>query len=92
MRPPAISATPAATRVAEALKGVLGSLFSAKIFLVIKSVVVDLLLQKRIFDKSSLRWVAHTLIFTGFILLLLMHAMHSVVTEPLIYFYVIFSG
>jgi heterodisulfide reductase subunit C/nitrate reductase gamma subunit len=83
MHPSAIPATSTASRVMEALKGVLGSLFSAKIFLVIKSVFLDLLFQKRIFDKSSLRWIAHTLIFTGFILLLLMHAMHSVVTEPL---------
>lgn len=83
MHPSAIPATSTASRVTEALKGVLGSLFSAKIFLVIKSVFVDLLFQKRIFDKSALRWVAHTLIFVGFVLLLLMHAMHSVVTEPL---------
>jgi heterodisulfide reductase subunit C/nitrate reductase gamma subunit len=83
MHPSAIPATSTTSRVTEALKGVLGSLFSAKIFLVIKSVFVDLLFQKRIFDKSALRWVAHTLIFVGFVLLLLMHAMHSVVTEPL---------
>ncbi len=83
MRPSVVPAIPAPSRVAEALKGVFASLFSAKIFLIIKSVFVDLLFQKRIFDKSSLRWIAHTLIFTGFILLLLMHAMHSVVTEPL---------
>ena len=83
MRPSAIPAAPAAVRVAEALKGVLGSLFSAQCILIIKSIFVDLLFQKRIFDKSALRWLAHTLIFTGFILLLLMHAMHSVVTEYL---------
>ncbi len=83
MHPSAIPATSTASRVTEALKGVLGSLFSAKIFLVIKSVFVDLLFQKRIFDKSALRWVAHTLIFVGFVLLLLMHAMDSVVTESL---------
>lgn len=84
MRPSSVTAAPAATRVAEALKGVFGSLFSAKLFLIIKSVFVDLLFQKRIFDKNSLRWIAHTLIFVGFILLLLMHAMHSVVTEHLV--------
>jgi heterodisulfide reductase subunit C/nitrate reductase gamma subunit len=83
MHPSAVPAAPAAARVTEAFKGILGSLFSVKIFLVIKSVFVDLLFQKRIFDKSSLRWIAHTLIFFGFILLLLMHAMHSVVTEAL---------
>ncbi len=83
MHPTAVPAAPAARRMAEALKGVLSSLFSAQIFLIIKSIFVDLLFQKRIFDKSSLRWIAHALIFTGFILLLLMHAMDSVVTESL---------
>jgi len=83
MHPSDVPTVPAAKRVAEALKGVLGSLFSAKIFLIIKSVFVDLLFQKRVFDKNSLRWIAHTLIFFGFMLLLLMHAMHGVVTEHL---------
>lgn len=83
MSPPAVPTAPAGTRVAQALKGVLGTFFSARIFLIIKSVFVDLLFQKRIFDKSALRWIAHTLIFSGFMLLLLMHALDSVVTEPL---------
>lgn len=83
IRPAAVSDTPTAARMAKALAGVLGSLFSTQIFLIFKSIVVDLLFQKRIFDKNALRWIAHTLIFVGFVLLLLMHAMHSVVTEPL---------
>ena len=58
-------------------------IFSSKIFLVLKSIVVDLLFQKRIFDKSLLRWTAHTLIFVGFILLFFMHALGSIVSESL---------
>ncbi len=83
MHAPTVPTVPRTVRITEAFKGVLGTLFSAKIFLVIKSLIVDLLFQKRIFDKSALRWIAHSLIFTGFMLLLLMHAMHGIVTEPL---------
>ncbi len=71
------------SRVIAAIQGVLGVLFSSRIFLVFKSIFVDLLFQKRIFDKSSIRWIAHTLIFVGFILLLLMHALSSTVSEAL---------
>lgn len=70
-------------RVSAAFQSVLKSFFSSKLLLVVKSFFLDLLFQKRIFDKSALRWVAHTLIFTGFILLLLFHALGSVVSETL---------
>ena len=86
IHPDAVPAAPAAARIGTALKAMLATLFSAKVFLIIKSLVVDLLFQKRIFDKSSLRWLAHTLIFFGFILLLLIHAANSplVVHSPFI--------
>ncbi len=71
------------SRVGAAIQGLLGVIFSSRIFLVIKSIFVDLLFQKRIFDKSYLRWTAHTLIFVGFMLLFLMHALAPVVSESL---------
>jgi heterodisulfide reductase subunit C/nitrate reductase gamma subunit len=83
MHPPPASPITVAARLTSAVQGLLGVLFSAKIFQVVKSIFVDLLFQKRIFDKSSLRWVAHTLIFAGFMLLLLMHAMGSLVSESI---------
>ena len=70
--------TPA--RLTAALQGVVASVFSSRLLLIIKSFFVDLLFQKRIFDKNKLRWVAHTLIFFGFMLLLLMHAMGSLIS------------
>jgi heterodisulfide reductase subunit C/nitrate reductase gamma subunit len=70
-------------RITAAFKGVLGVLFSSKIFLVLKSIFLDLLFQKRVFEKSSLRWIAHSLIFFGFILLFFMHALGSIVSEAL---------
>ncbi len=71
----------AGQRIATSIQSVFTTLFSSRIILVIKSFFVDLLFQKRIFEKSYLRWTAHTLIFFGFIMLLLMHALDSTVTE-----------
>ncbi|EKD37837.1 MAG: hypothetical protein ACD_75C00974G0003 [uncultured bacterium] len=73
--------TSAATRISAALQGALGTIFSGRIVRMIKSLFVDLLFQERIFNKNLLRWTAHTLIFFGFILLLLMHAMSPLVSE-----------
>jgi heterodisulfide reductase subunit C len=71
------------SRIKAAAQGIFGSMFSSKILQIPKSLIVDLLFQKRIFDKSILRWTAHTLIFAGFILLFLMHALDSTVSEAL---------
>lgn len=70
-------------RLGAAAKGIVGTIFSSRIFLALKSIVVDLFLQKRVFDKSILRWTAHALIFVGFILLFFMHALGSIVSESL---------
>lgn len=77
---PAIPVT-ASQRVLNSIQSLFTTLFSSRIILVIKSLFVDLLFQKRIFDKSYLRWTAHTLIFFGFIMLLLMHALDSMVMD-----------
>ncbi len=82
-RSPAPEGGSMAARIAAALKGTLGSIFSGQIFLILKSLFVDLLFQERIFNKNLLRWTAHTLIFFGFILLLLMHAMSPLVSEKI---------
>lgn len=70
-------------RFTAAIRGLLATIFSVRLIGIIKSIFVDLLFQKRIFDKSYLRWTAHTLIFVGFILLFLMHALSAQVSETL---------
>jgi len=70
-------------RVSAALQGVISTLFSSKLALIIQSFFVDLLLQQRIFSKNKLRWVAHTLIFFGFMLLLFMHALGAIISANL---------
>ena len=70
-------------RVTSAANGIFRSFFSAKIILVLKALLVDVLLQARVFREDVWRWLAHMLIFYGFMLLLLMHALQSVVSEAL---------
>lgn len=68
-------------RIAAALKGLFSTLLSGKIIQVISTFFTDVLFQKRLLAKNIMRWVAHTLIFTGFILLLLMHGLGTGVSE-----------
>jgi heterodisulfide reductase subunit C len=73
----------AAQRVQAAARGAIGVIFSSKILMLFKAVVLDVLLQHRTLKESFTRWMAHMLIFYGFMLLLLMHALQSVVSEAL---------
>jgi heterodisulfide reductase subunit C/nitrate reductase gamma subunit len=70
-------------RILSAIKGVAGALSSSKILMLLKAVVLDVLLQHRILKENFVRWLAHMLIFYGFMLLLLMHALQSVVSEAI---------
>lgn len=70
-------------RVSAAVKGILGTVFSGKIFILIKVFFVDVILQVRILREDFLRWLMHMLIYGGFMLLLLMHALDGFITEAL---------
>jgi len=74
---------PAALRVRAALKGIGRTLLSAKILMLLKVLVLDVLLQTRILKDSLLRWWMHMLIYGGFMLLLLMHALEKIVSVAL---------
>ncbi|MDH3876911.1 MAG: 4Fe-4S dicluster domain-containing protein, partial [Desulfobacterales bacterium] len=70
-------------RLQSAVKGIAGVIFSLKILTLLQAVVLDVLLQRRVLKESVTRWLAHMLIFYGFMLLLLMHALQSVVSEAI---------
>ncbi len=70
-------------RVSAAVKGILGTVFSVKIFILIKVFFVDVILQIKILREDFLRWLMHMLIYGGFMLLLLMHALDGIITEAL---------
>jgi heterodisulfide reductase subunit C/nitrate reductase gamma subunit len=68
-------------RIASAGKGLFSTLLSGKLVQVISTFFTDVLFQKRLLSKNIMRWVAHTLIFTGFIFLLFMHGLGTGVSE-----------
>ena len=72
-----------AQRLQAAVSGTAGVIFSPKLFALLEAVVLDVLLQRRVLKESVTRWLAHMLIFYGFMLLLLMHALESVISEAL---------
>ena len=67
-------------RIAASVKGILRVIFSYKILILVKAFILDVVLQKRILKEDFLRWLMHMLIFTGFMMLLLMHAFDSFIT------------
>lgn len=74
---------PTSERLFSAAKGISGAIFSLKILILLKAFILDVVLQKRIFREDLLRWFMHMLIYSGFMLLLLMHALESIITESI---------
>lgn len=64
-------------RFAAGLKGLLAAVLSARLFTLLKTLVVDVLFQARILKdrKDPLAWVMHVTIFWGFVISLVMHAL-----------------
>jgi len=70
-------------RISAAAKAIISTVFSAKIATLLRVFVLDVLLQLWLMKKDFLRWLAHILIYGGFMLLLLMHGLDTLVTEVL---------
>ena len=70
-------------RLQAAAGGTIRTLFSSKIVELLKALLLDVLFQLRVYQEDRLRWLAHMLVFYGFMLLLLMHALQSIVTANL---------
>lgn len=75
-------------RFSLALKGVFSTLFSRKLFLLVKIWVLEVLFQKRINREGFSRWLMHLCIAYGFLFLLLMHALDRYVSQKLFSGYV----
>ena len=73
---------PIGSRLKTALGGSLKSVFSGRLATLIKVLVVDVLLQVRVLRdrEDRLLWLEHFLIFSGFTLLLLFHALSALIT------------
>jgi len=71
------------TRFLAFVKGCIGVIFSTKIFTIIKTLILDVIFQRRALKEDILRWVMHMLIYVGFMLLILMHALGEIITASL---------
>jgi len=77
------SSISAGERLVSAAKGVLAAVLSPRIGILIKVFILDVLLQRRVFKESRLRWAMHMCIYGGFMLLLFMHALDTFVSMKL---------
>jgi len=80
---PDVQTVTPAQRLHALLRGAAAALFSRRVFHVLGALLLDVLLQRRLYRSDKSRWLAHFLIFVGFMLLLLLHALAAVVTVKL---------
>jgi heterodisulfide reductase subunit C/nitrate reductase gamma subunit len=80
---PDAEGVPTSRRVPAAARGIVATVFSAKIGTLLKIFLMDVLLQRWLMKKDLLRWLAHICIYGGFMLLLLMHGLDKLVTAVL---------
>ncbi|OIP90900.1 MAG: hypothetical protein AUK26_08360 [Syntrophaceae bacterium CG2_30_58_14] len=69
------------TRFLMALKGVIAAIFSGRILILLKVFFLDVIIQRKVMREDFLRWLAHILIYWSFMLLLVMHALDSLITS-----------
>ena len=72
-----------AKRASSALEGIIFTIFSVKILTLIKVSFLDIVLQRKVLREDPFRWSAHILLYGGFMLLLLMHALDEFITSSL---------
>jgi len=70
-------------RLSSALKGIVVTIFSGKILTLIKIFVLDVILQRKVLNEDTFRWLTHILIYGAFMLLILMHAMDALITSAI---------
>ena len=80
---PDVQAVTPAQRLHALLRGAAAALFSQWLLRLLGALFLDVLLQRRLYRNDKFRWLGHFLIFVGFMLLLLMHALAAVVAVKL---------
>ena len=80
---PEARASSPAKRLGAALRGVPGAVFSRRFPALMATFFLDVLLQRRLLRRDPLRWLAHLLVYLGFTLLLVFHALETLVTAKL---------
>ncbi len=80
---PDVQAVTLSQRLHALLRCLATALLSRRVLHVLGALFLDVLLQRRLYRSDKSRWLAHWLMFVGFMLLLLMHALAAVVTLKL---------
>ena len=70
-------------RLTSGIKGIIRTIVSKKILTLITVFILDGIFQRKVFKENPFRWLIHILIYGGFMLLLLMHALDSFITQAL---------
>ena len=74
---------PTSVRLIAATRGIVSTFFSPRFLTLLRVLILDVIFQAKILREDGLRWAMHMLIYGGFMLLLLMHALDGIITEPL---------
>ena len=74
---------PTSKRVSSAIRGIILTILSPKLLTLAKVLLLDCVFQRRLLNQDFSRWLAHILMYGGFMLLLLMHALDNFVTSAL---------
>ncbi|MBF0524580.1 MAG: hypothetical protein HQK56_05720 [Deltaproteobacteria bacterium] len=70
---------PVGVRVLAAVRGGVGVLFGPKLIDFVKIFFLDVLLNRRVLKEDFRRWLMHMLIYVGFTLLVVTHALGAVI-------------
>jgi heterodisulfide reductase subunit C/nitrate reductase gamma subunit len=73
----------ASQRFSAAVQGFLQTIFSGRLFTLLKIFLIDILLQGRLFRECRVRWAAHMCLSYGILLLILMHALDTYISKKL---------
>jgi nitrate reductase gamma subunit len=66
-----------------AIGSILGIVFSRQLWALLRSFVVDGLLQRRLYQKNRLRWITHMMVFGSFLIMGVLSTITGVVVEGL---------
>jgi len=68
-------------RITASVKGAFATVSGPGILVLLKILLLDVVLQRRVFRQDLSRWIMHFFIYAGFTLLVLMHALHRVLAD-----------
>lgn len=74
-------------KIGAIIKNVLKTIFSRKLFLLIKSFVVEAWFNRRLYRNDWRRWISHFALLSGFMLLMILSGLSAVSDKVLIHFW-----